>query len=72
MIQIHTHTHTYTHTHTQGAMAEFLEWQAKPSTAALYKSAFDATDEFILNANDAFLEEDLPIRVDSLTTVLVL
>jgi glutamate-1-semialdehyde 2,1-aminomutase len=54
---------------TLGAMAEFLDWQAKPETAVLYKSAMDATESFIQSTNDAFIQADLPIRVDSLTTV---
>lgn len=54
---------------TLGAMAEFLAWQAKDSTVALYKSAQERTDKFILESNDAFIAADLPMRVDSLTTV---
>lgn len=54
---------------TLGAMAEFLEWQAKDSTAALYKAGQEKTDKFILDTNDAFITANLPMRVDSLTTV---
>lgn len=54
---------------TLGAMAEFLDWQAKPETHALYASAQAATDKFIMETNQLLVEEKLPMRVDSLTTV---
>merc|ERR1712216_124125 len=54
---------------TLGAMAEFLEWQDKPETTALYQSAGDKVKEFITTTNEALIANNLPMRVDSLTTV---
>jgi hypothetical protein len=50
-------------------MAEFLEWHAKPATVQLYKTAEKSVQEFVRTTNEAFIENDLPMRVDSLTTV---
>jgi glutamate-1-semialdehyde 2,1-aminomutase len=54
---------------TLGAMAEFLDWQALPSTKQLYVDAGDRVDHFIVTTNLAFKAAKLPLRVDSLTTV---
>ena len=54
---------------TLGAMAEFLLWVEKPSTKALYAEKERKTDNWVLDLNKAFVGEQLPMRVDSLTTV---
>jgi len=54
---------------TLGAMAEFLEWHAKPATVQLYKTAERSVQEFVRTTNELFIDQDLPMRVDSLTTV---
>ena len=43
--------------------------QALPSTKALYQSAQVSVDRFIMETNKEFVERQLPMRVDSLTTV---
>jgi glutamate-1-semialdehyde 2,1-aminomutase len=54
---------------TLGAMAEFLKWQSKPETVALYSEAEKKVDKFIMDTNKEFISHNLPMRVDSLTTV---
>lgn len=46
---------------TLGAMAEFLAWQAQPSTKQLYADAGNRVDDFIINTNKAFKVRLLPV-----------
>jgi glutamate-1-semialdehyde 2,1-aminomutase len=54
---------------TLAAMSEFLAWVTKPKTAKLYSDATARTDKWVHDVNAALAKEEMPMRVDNLTTV---
>lgn len=54
---------------TIGAMAQFLHWLDMPATKTLYDTMEKKTQDFIGSTNEKLIEANLPLRVDSLTTV---
>ena len=54
---------------TLACMAEFLDWVQRPETTKQYALATSRTDAWVHSVNVALAEEDLPMRVDNLTTV---
>ncbi|KAH8057715.1 N2-acetyl-L-ornithine:2-oxoglutarate 5-aminotransferase [Aureococcus anophagefferens] len=54
---------------TLATMAEFLAWVQTPATIAAYADATARTDAWVHDVNVALAAENLPMRVDNLTTV---
>ena len=50
-------------------MAEFLEWLNRPETNQLYQIANNLTESFVKETNINLIKENMPLRVDALTTV---
>ena len=54
---------------TLACMAEFLDWVQRPETQQKYALATARTDAWVHSVNKVLAAEDLPMRVDNLTTV---
>jgi glutamate-1-semialdehyde 2,1-aminomutase len=50
-------------------MAEFLKWLNRPETNQLYQIANNLTASFVKETNINLIRENMPLRVDALTTV---